>query len=114
MCPPIDVPPISLLTLPSELRHQIFRLALTSTGRQHFHKDCVVVDVVIGSLESAYWGTKAMSPILCVNKQVHREAEYILYAESIFRFAPRLGMEDLKIWLGRLSDHAKDLIQNVM
>jgi hypothetical protein len=111
MSPPVDIP-TRLLDLPSELRHQIFRLALTSEI-QHFHKDYFVVDVVVGNRESAYWGRKAMCHIFCVNKQVHREAEYILYAESIFRFAPRIGMNDVEGWLGKLSVRAKSMIQNI-
>jgi hypothetical protein len=113
-----EVPPSRLLALPAELRLQIFRLVLTSPESQEFRRGCVVVDVVIGRNGfggSAYWGTRAMAHLFCVNKQVLNEAEAILYAGSIFRFAPNLELKLLKTWLGRLSDRVKkDLIKSVM
>jgi len=114
MSPPANVQQSKLLSLPPELRRQIFRLALTAPKNQYFQKNRVIVDVVIGGLGSAYWGTKAMSSLLRVNRQIHAEAKNVLYTDSVFRFAPSVTIAGLKKWFDRLSDYGRTMIRHIL
>ncbi|OCK80241.1 hypothetical protein K432DRAFT_382422 [Lepidopterella palustris CBS 459.81] len=98
-------PQPSLLCLPTELRLRIFYYAFEDPNEYHrpchrpweplrppyfnveYHKNVLRASRHFRTL---YWGTESMSSLLRINRQLHREAEEVLYTQFLVRWVAPL------------------------
>ncbi|KAL9057705.1 MAG: hypothetical protein Q9162_002179 [Coniocarpon cinnabarinum] len=118
-----------LLTLPIEIRTQIWHLALgdpfydpSSSINAPVNADHNIGfdDVIVQpprpeccDVIEPYWGLEPMTRLLRVNRQIHDEATRVLYGHFMFHFVTELDEWLLDDFLGILSGRAKSLIRAV-
>jgi len=124
VCPPVTPPSKAhLLRLPVEIRLRIISHALLPPPpRNDPSLDLTLVLVDISAThkkdvkerpDEYYWGTSRMTPLLLVNRQIHVEAEDVLYSDFRFGFPHYLDAALVRGFLGSLSPRAVRLIRNV-
>lgn len=97
----------SFLALPLEIRRTIYYHALLPSPEYR-----QVLRPLRAKWPNSWWGTEGMSQILRVNKQLHFEAEEILYGSFEFSFLDTTPC-NIQGFLGCLSPRARDLIRHV-
>jgi hypothetical protein len=116
----MDRKPVPLLDMPAEIREMIWKYALGNRQLQLEGSLPSVKDVTPRPLpneitfiseEDASVPSDSINPsLLRVNRQIHNEAEPVLYGTNLFSF---YGNRTLQTWLASLTDRQKSFVKAI-
>ena len=108
-----DKPIFCFLNLPLEIREEIYYHALQQPPRHSLPSGTVSVVTAAFKSDDTWCGTEQMTRLLRVNRQVHHEAEGVLYSRFRFSFPHYTTAQAVHTVLDPLSARARALLRTV-
>lgn len=100
--------------LPLELREEIYYYALFQPPQYHKPGDWVGIESApLMYYDATWWGTEKMTRILRVSRQVHSEAEAVLYSRFHFCFPYYTDTKLVHTVVSSASARARSLIRRI-
>ncbi|MCJ1366011.1 hypothetical protein MMC16_005136 [Acarospora aff. strigata] len=107
-------PPCLFMTLPLELRQEVYYYALLGPPSYGIPQDFIHIETAGSKIyDTYYWGSEQMTRLLRVNRQIHHEAEEVLYTRFQFGFPLYVRTQLVHDVLDPLSARARSLIRRV-
>ena len=100
-------------TLPLEIREEIYYYALFQPPEHCTPDDCIRFESANIVKPKVWWATERMTRLLRVTRQVHDEAEAVLYSRFKFCFPYYTDTELVHTVLDPLSPRARDSLRTI-